>query len=114
MNLVRVTVAELGFQEVRREPIYGDSVVRSAIYERAMARGLKLCHAEVGPQLRLQYPDQPHGESLIIAMESITDLEGTLSVFCVAHDEKGRLLSGAYGDPEGFWKRGKTFVFARA
>jgi len=111
VNLVRVSVEDLGFEQEMDVPLYGDSVSRNEIYDRAISLGLKLCHAEVGPQLRLQYPDQPVGESLIIAMESIKDLEGTDSMFLVAHDEEGLWLSGSYGDPDGYWKRSKIFIF---
>src|SRR3990167_10444038 len=46
VDLVRVTVAELGFPDGAR---------RGEIYARALEFGLRYCSAEVGPQLRLQY-----------------------------------------------------------
>ena len=60
VDLVKVTVAELGFKKGAR---------RDQIYERAKELGLELCAPEVGPQLRLQYQDQPNGEWLLIGME---------------------------------------------
>lgn len=74
IELVRVTVAELGFK-------YGTT--RKDIYERAIQLGLELCPAEVGPQLRLQYKDQPRGEWLFIGMEPIANSDGELVVFQV-------------------------------
>ncbi len=104
VDLVVVTVAELGFKE---------NAIRSDIYRRAQELGLDLCPAEVGPQLRLQYQDQPKGEWLIIAMNPITDSGGDLHVFNVAHDGLGLWLSSDFGNPGYFWRAGHRWVFLR-
>ncbi|MBI2062919.1 MAG: hypothetical protein HYT61_01610 [Candidatus Yanofskybacteria bacterium] len=85
VELVKVTAAELGFKT---------GATRGDIYGRAIQLGLKLSPAEVGAQLRLQYPDQPHGEWLLIAMEPIEDSSGGLGVAEVGH--------GGHGGP-GLW-----------
>lgn len=102
--LVRVSVSELGFERATRRKIYA----------RALELGLKLCPAETGPQLRLQYTDQPLGEWVLVGMEPITDSGGDPHVFRVARDEDGAWLDGAYGDAEGVWYGGDRWVFARA
>jgi hypothetical protein len=104
LDLVLVTVGELGFPKGAK---------RSEIYERALSLGLQLCPAEVGPQLRLQYPDQPNGEWMLVAMEPIVDSDGRLVVFYVARDSDGRWLYAAYGNPGSFWDAGGRWVFAR-
>lgn len=85
VGLVKITVAELGFKK---------GATRGDIYKRAFQLGLELSPAEVGPQLRLQYPDQPHGEWLMIAMEPIADSFGGWGVAEVGH--------GGHGGP-GLW-----------
>ncbi len=45
----------------------------SDVYKRARHVGLGLCPAEVGPQLRLDYGNQPLGEALDIAMEPVAE-----------------------------------------
>ena len=55
VELVRVSVAERGFK---------NGATRKDIYQRAQELGLELCPNEVGPQLRLQYKDQPYNEWL--------------------------------------------------
>ena len=102
IDLVKVTVAELGFKKGAR---------RDQIYERAKELGLELCPSEVGPQLRLQYQDQPNNEWLLIGMKPIADSGGDLRVFCVRRDVSGLWLSGDWGPPGSVWPPGSQWVF---
>jgi hypothetical protein len=75
LDLVALSVFELGFgdKDARNDVELGASVEVSLrdIYARAVSLGFELSPAEVGPALRLQYLDQPHGEFLQIANISI-------------------------------------------
>ena len=105
VELVVVSVGEFGFK---------DGATRAAIYKRANELGLDLCPNEVGPQLRLQYKDQPKGERLLIAMEPIAASVGHIEVFCISrHDDGERWLNGVLGDPGIFWVAGIHWVFLR-
>ncbi len=104
IDLVAISVAELGFKEGAK---------RQDIYERTQELGLALCPAEVGPQLRLQYKDQPKGEWFIIAMKPITHSDGSLYVFRVGHDDVGLWLRSSYGNPDNFWHADSRWVFLR-
>lgn len=104
VELVVASVAELGFK---------DGATRKDIYVRAQEFGLDLCPPEVGPQLRLQYTDQPKGEWLVIAMEPITVSDGYLGLFRVRHDEDVRWLRAVNGGPDDFWYGSHRFVFLR-
>lgn len=101
VDLVNVSVADLGF----------GAAYRRDIIAKALEIGLELCPAEVGPQLRLQYPDQPKDDGLVIGMEPITDSEHYLRVFGVERDGVGRWLRGAFGDPGSVWEAEVRFVF---
>lgn len=102
VDLVRMSVKELGFKGNARF---------HEICARAKELGLELCLAEVGPQLRLQYLDQPKNEWPIIAMEAICDSHGLLDVFSVGHDDGGRWLSAYYGHSDSVWFPDHRFVF---
>ncbi len=102
IDLVNVSVAELGFDKATRY---------DAICARAKERGLDKCPSEVGPQLRLQYLDQPFGEWLRVAMEAIRDSDGDLHVFFVGHDDDGLWLDGDYGGSDSLWSPDSRFVF---
>src|SRR3989344_3774226 len=104
VDLVVVSVAELGFK---------NGATRREIYERSQELGLELCPAEVGPQLRLQYKDQPRGEWLLIGMEPITDSDGHPSVFSVECGDDGLWLGGNHGHPGSFWPCPNRWVFLR-
>ncbi|KKQ96707.1 MAG: hypothetical protein UT22_C0025G0001, partial [Parcubacteria group bacterium GW2011_GWC2_39_11] len=90
-----------------------DGATRQRIYGRANELGLDLCPAEVGPQLRLQYKDQPEEEHLIVAMNPIADSDGALELFLVERDDSGLWLDSYYDDPGYIWHAGSRFVFAR-
>lgn len=105
VELVVASVAELGFK---------NGATRKDIYIRAEELGLNLCPFEVGPQLRLQYTDQPKGKWLIIAMEPITDSAGHPHLFNVVHADEGCSLYAAEDDYQGsFWGGDCRFVFLR-
>jgi len=104
VDLVKVTVAELGFKKGAR---------RNQIYERAKELGLGLCPPEVGPQLRLQYQDQPNGEWIVVAMEPIIDSDGCPRVFNVERIGSELWLSSYWGRPDGFWDPDCQWVFCR-
>ncbi|MDO8429894.1 MAG: hypothetical protein Q7S73_00830 [bacterium] len=104
VELVKVSVVELGFR---------NGATWQEIYQRAKELGLELCPNEVGPQLRLQYKDQPNGEWLLIAMEPITDSVGCLRVFVVEHGAYGRWLLSYYAYPEGVWHSYGQWLFVR-
>ena len=96
VKLVIQSVADLGFNT---------DVPYDQICFRAKERGLELCPPEAGPQLRLQYKDQPRGEWLVIA-------SGAPNLFLVGHDDTGRLWLGAdYFGPDRVWSASARFVF---
>ena len=103
-DLVEVSVGSLGFENGAE---YAD------ICKRAIELGLKLCPAEVGPQLRLQYKDQPMGEWLRVAMKAISDSDGNPSVFRVVRFDDGLWLVTHNGWPDDEWVPGYRFLFLR-
>lgn len=104
VELVACSVAELGFM---------DNATRKDIYVRAEELGLYLCLPEVGPQLRLQYTDQPKREWLIIAMEPITGSDGDLNLFSLKCDGDRRWLGCSSGNPDYVWRGYNRFIFLR-
>lgn len=104
VDLVKVTVAELGFKNSAR---------RDQIYDRVKELGLEICPPEVGPQLRLQYKDQPMNERLLIGMEPIRSSDGALYVFRVEHYDDGLWLRSCCGGPDLVWGAGRVWLFVR-
>lgn len=104
LGLVVLSVKELGFP---------DGAQLQDIYRAANSQGLDRCPAEVGPQLRLQYSDQPEGEWLVVAMEPIKRFDGALGLFLVGRGGVGRWLRAGDGGPGDFWVAAARFVFVR-
>jgi hypothetical protein len=83
------------------------------IYRRAVHLGLELCPPEAGPQLRLQYRDQPVGEFLHIAMAPLATYHGELVDFTVGNGGAGLILIGSESTPDLKLHASVKFVFVR-
>ena len=104
VELVAASVADLGFK---------DGASRWDVYTRAKGLGLDHCPPEVGPQLRLQYLDQPRGEWLYIAMDPITDSADRLRLFVVGTDDDAHWLSADRGYSNDILPGSDRFIFLR-
>ena len=105
VELFTVSAAELGFKT--------DTASLADIFARAKQLGFGLAAAEVGPQLRLQYFDQPIGEFLIIGMEPIRTWTGTPVILNVANGGAGLILIGQDGSADAQISVASRFVFVR-
>ena len=76
VELAVVSAAELGVES---------ELPLADVYNRARQVGLVLCPAEVGPQLRLDYRQQPLSESLIIAMEPVKTYSGEPTILSLVN-----------------------------
>jgi hypothetical protein len=102
-DLVSVSLAQLGIARASLQDIYA----------RAQSLGLALAAAEVGPQLRLQYFEQPLGEFLNIAMTPIRARDGKPAIFVVGNGGAGLLLTGANAGEATEFHGSARFVFVR-
>ena len=106
VELFTVSAAELGFRT--------DTALLADIYAHAKQSGFGLAAAEVGPQLRLQYFDQPIGEFLIIGMEPIRTWQGAPVILNVANGGAGLILIGQDGSADAQIPVASRFVFVRS
>jgi hypothetical protein len=103
VELAVVSAAELG---VESESSLAD------FYNRARQLGLMLCPAEVAPQLRLDYRDQPLGETLIIAMGPVNTYTGEPTILSLVNWGTGLALLGGTGRSDFMVHPYLRFVFA--
>ena len=105
VQLIAVSAAELGFQT--------DTAALADIYARAQQLGFELAAAEIAPQLRLQYFDQPIGEFLI-GMEPIKTWKGEPVILTVANGGAGLTLIGRDGSADAEIPVASRFLFVRS
>jgi hypothetical protein len=105
VELFAVSAAELGFQ--------ADTASLADIYARAQQLGFGFATAEVAPQLRLQYFDQPIGEFLIIGMKPIKTWNGEPVILNVANGGAGLIVIGQDGSADAQIPVGCRFLFVR-
>ena len=105
LNLVVLSVTALGFG--------ADGGTLSDIHARALRLGFELCPEEVGPQLRLQYLNQPVGEFLHVAMKPQMTYRGDSVDFTLANGGAGLSLLGGSARPNLVISSRAAFVFVR-
>jgi hypothetical protein len=105
VDLVVLSAAELG--------VPTEAASLADIYARAQQLGFKFAAAEVGPQLRLQYFDQPGGEFLHVGMEPIKTWMGDPIIFVVANGGAGLILIGKDGSANAAMPATSRFLFVR-
>lgn len=98
-KLVQFTVEQLGFPQ---------GATTDQIYAKAQELGLKLCPAEVGPQLRLLYPGK---DWKVIAMKQISDHGGVPFVFNLLSGDSRLELRADSASPSRKWFSDRQFVF---
>jgi hypothetical protein len=103
IKLVRTTVQDLGFP---------NGAKLEDVYRRARDLGLELLPEETGPILRLEYLDQPRGESLVVAMFPIMGHDGKRYLFSVLHTDGGLWLYTTMYTPESIVSPRYEFLFA--
>jgi hypothetical protein len=106
LDLVVVSVAELGISQERP--------TLTEIYSRAKKLGFTLAPPDAGPQLRLQYFDQPMGEFLNVAMEPIKTSDGESQIVVVANGGAGLLLLSQDASATMRFFQSSQFVFVRS
>ena len=104
MDLVVVSGAELG---TPTEPTLAD------VYARAQAHGLALAPAEIGPQLRLQYLDQPVSEFLHVGMNPINTWSGEPVILVLVNGGAGLILIGTESSANAKISTTTPFLFVR-
>ena len=105
VELFAVSAAELGFKT--------DTVTLGEMYARAQQLGFGLAPAEIAPQLRLQYFDQPIGEFLVIGMQPIKTWNGDPVVLNVANGGAGLVIIGQDGRADAEISVTSRFLFVR-
>lgn len=80
------------------------------LFAKAEEFGLELCPAEVGPQYRLQYTDQPMGDWFYFGMKPVV-VAGNLCIFSLIHRGLGLSLNFKWVGSNDYWDPDNKIVF---
>jgi len=117
VSLIILRPADLGFPG---GALYGDMLHKPTLvkWSRANLSGqiIETCPAEVGPHLRLQYPDQPRGEVLWIVMQGAHDADYLERLFCVSSSwalfgRRRRMLQAFRSRPDALCEATSKYVY---
>ncbi len=105
--------AQLNLCVMTTREIIGRSGSTKEIYQGIKRLGGELLPAEAGPQLRIQYLDQPKDECLLIAMQPIELFPGGLAIFDVGcNEDDGLWLYAGYSIYGLIWDADRQWVFS--
>jgi hypothetical protein len=117
VEIAALSVAELGF---------GDGATYAQLVARALDAGLVECPLELGPHLRLQFPDQADGASaspptrgrappgsITVASSPLDDSDETAKGFYLRRADGVSWLRGYWSWPGHVWDPDAVLVFAR-
>ena len=117
-EIAPVSVADLGF---------GEGATYAQLTARALESGLSECPLELGPHLRLQFPDQPEGAcdtstthgrappgSITVASPPLDDSDETPRGFYLRRAGGVLWLRGYWASPDHIRNPDAVFVFARS
>lgn len=118
IKTVALTVRDLGFP---------DGTTMPQLYKQAKELGLELCPLELGPYLRLEYLDQPEGNtgnsshqnqapsgSITIASEIVSDDEDFPKGFYLRKIDGVLWLRGYLADDLHVWNPEDQFIFSQS
>lgn len=118
IEIAALSVADLGF---------ADGATYDQLIARALASGWGECPLELGPHLRLQFPDQAEGSvgfpatkhrappgSIAVASAPLDDLDETPKGFYLRRIEGVLWLRGYWSHPGHVWRPEDVLVYARA
>jgi hypothetical protein len=118
IEIIELSVADLGFRE---------GATFATIVESAAESGLSLCPLELGPHLRLQYPDQPESSltqpaprhcappgSMTVASAPISDDDEIPKGFYLRCIDGALWLRGYRASAGHVWGPQDVFVFSRS
>lgn len=88
------TSVDLSVTKVSQLGLGSNGASFAEIHAHATEVGLDLCPPDVGPQLRLQYPDQKLGEYLLIGMAPLPTANGSDACFLVGNGGAGLFIIG--------------------
>lgn len=110
ITTIIISVGDLGFQK---------GAPTKDIYQKAEELGFKLCPAELGPHMRLQYIDSnqpidpPKGSWENIGMKKLSDEPNFPNGFYLRRREDGFWLRGYQASPDHMWSPTDRFIFVK-
>lgn len=112
-DLVKVSLKELGFKKDARADEFTTTKFCAEWSEKYLdGYVIELCEPGDGPELRLQYWDQPKGEVLLMAMCPITAGDGDPGMFHILRSDDGvRQLHLPWAWPQTYWGLSTVIVF---